>query len=180
MAMNGPGPIRKAIQTAKLNKQLRKEEKVRAADRGYNYNRNIVHPNENGSPTMLKGSVKAAIASGMAEKKKDVKAMASNVKGKVTEMKKASEARKAAKANETRGWSNRGDLSGKGSKDRAEVIKINKKTGLYEQTGNKVQDKYKSNKKGVVAKAIDKMQRNKAISKGGVPKPKGKKGFIGN
>jgi hypothetical protein len=179
MAMNGPGPIRKAIQTAKLNKQLRKEEKVRAADRGYNYNRNIVHPNESGSPTMLKGSVKAAIASGMAEKKKDVKAMASNVKGKVTEMKKASEARKAAKANETRGWSNRGDLSGKGSKSRQEIIRIDKKKGGFEQGGSKVQDKYKSNKKGIVAKAIDKMQRNKAIAKGGVPKPKGKKGFIG-
>jgi hypothetical protein len=105
--------------------------------------------------------------------------MASNVKGKVTEMKKASEARKAAKANETRGWSNRGDLSGKGSKSRQEIIRLDKKKGGFEQGGSKVQDKYKSNKKGIVAKAIDKMQRNKAIAKGGVPKPKGKKGFIG-
>lgn len=171
---NEPGPIKSVVNAVKLNKELRTAEKERAASQGYKYNRNIVHPNDSGSPTMLKGSVSAAISAGLKNKKEDIQKTVSEVKSKYSEMKKASEARKAAKANEVRGWSNRGDLSGKGSKSRQEIIRLDKKKGGFEQGGSKVQDKYKSNKKGLIAKAIDKIERNKQINKG-VPPRKNKK-----
>ena len=167
---NGPGPIKSVVNAVKLNKELRTAEKERASDRGYEYNRNIVHPNDSGSPTMLKGSVSAAMSAGLKNKKEDIQASVAKVKSKVNDMKEASEARKAAKANETRGWSNRGDLSGKGSKSRQEIIRLDKKKGGFEQGGSKVQDKYKSNKKGFIAKTVDKIQRNKQIEKGAPPR----------
>ena len=170
-----PGPIKSAINTIKMNKDLRKEEKARAAEQGYEYNRNIVHP-DNKSPMMLKGSVAASVASGFKNKKEDIQASAAKVKSKVNQMKESAQARKAAEANENRAWKGRDTFSGKASKERFEVIKINKKTGLYEQTGTKPQDKYKSNKKGFIAKTVDKIQRSSQVKKGLAPVKK--KGFM--
>jgi hypothetical protein len=178
MAQNGPGPIKKVAQTLRSNRELRKEEKVRAAEKGYDYNRNIVHV-DNKSPMNLKGSVKSAFSSGIAEKKKDVKAAASNVKGKISEMKKAAEARKAVKANANREWSGRDSFSGKGSRQNKEIISIDKKKGGFEQVGSKTQDRYKSNKKGLIAKAVDKAQRRKQVREGSGPKIKNKGLFGG-
>lgn len=179
MAMNGPGPIKSALSTMKSNAQSRKQEKSRAKEMGYKYDRNIVHDSYTGSPTMLKGSVRAAAASGAAEKKKQIQSKVSNVKSKVAEMKKASEARKSMKANANREWSGRDSFSGKGSRQNKEIISIDKKKGGFEQMGVKTQDKYKSNKKGLVAKMMDKSQRRKQVAKGSGPKIKKKDMFGG-
>jgi hypothetical protein len=172
---NEPGPIKSAVNTIRMNRELRKEEKARAAEQGYEYNRNIVHP-DNKSPMMLKGSVAASVASGLKNKKEDIQASAAKIKSKVNQMKEASESRKAMNANANREWSGRDSFSGKGSKSSQEIIKINKKTGLYEQTGTKPQDKYKSNKKGFIAKTVDKIQRSSQVKKGLAPVKK--KGFM--
>jgi hypothetical protein len=177
MAMNGPGPIKSALSTIKSNAKSRKLEKDRSKEKGYKYDRNIVHNLETGSPQMLKGSVRASIASGAAEKKKQIQSKVSNVKSKVAEIKKASEARQATKANANREWSGRDSFSGKGSRQNKEIISVNKKKGGFDQMGSKNQDKYKSNKKGIISKIMDNSKRRKQVSKGSSPNVK-KKGMF--
>jgi hypothetical protein len=105
--MNGPGPIKVAISNAKA----RKEEKQRAAEQGYKYNRNIMHDVGQDKSRNIKGSVGAAAQSKLNQAKQDIKKNASSVKkaveSKVDKMQESRQARKAMKAADERGKNNR-------------------------------------------------------------------------
>jgi len=102
-----PGPIKAAINTIKVNREFRADEKQRAENMGYKYDRNIIHTGEGKAPMSLKGSVGAAVASGMREKKKDISKTVAKVGDKIKEAREAAEYRKGAKANDDRAKSNR-------------------------------------------------------------------------
>jgi len=102
-----PGPIKAAINTIKVNREFRADEKQRAENMGYKYDRNIVHTGEGKAPMSLKGSVGAAVASGMREKKKDISKAVAKVGDKIKDAREAAEYRKASKANDDRAKSNR-------------------------------------------------------------------------
>jgi hypothetical protein len=97
--MANPGPIKKVAQTIKSNMQARKDEKQRAADQGYKYNRNIVHDVNEGAGRSLKGSVGAVIGKEASRAKQNVKAKVGAAKkaveAKVDKMQESREARKA-------------------------------------------------------------------------------------
>ena len=102
MVNPGPGPIKRIAQTIKSNAQSRKEEKQRAADQGYKYNRNEVRDAGEGKVRNLKGSVAAVAKQEAGRVKENVKAKVGAVKKaaeeKVTAYQKAKEARKAMNA----------------------------------------------------------------------------------
>lgn len=101
--MNGPGPIKVAVSNIKA----RKEEKQRAAEQGYKYNRNIIHDAGEGKSRMIKGSVAAAAKGKVDEAKQGLKKVSTSVKQsiekKVDRMQDAKNARKAMQAGESRG-----------------------------------------------------------------------------
>lgn len=99
MVNPGPGPIKRITQTIKSNAESRKEEKQRAADKGYKYNRNEVHDAGEGKVRNLKGSVAAVAKQEAGRVKETVKAKVGAVKQaaekKVAAVKESREARKA-------------------------------------------------------------------------------------
>lgn len=105
--MNGPGPIKQAIANAKA----RKEEKQRAADQGYKYNRNIIHDVGQDKSRNIKGSVAAAAQGKVDQAKQGVKKASSAVKegvqSKVKQIQQSKQARNAMKAADERGKNNR-------------------------------------------------------------------------
>jgi len=111
---NDPGPIKAAVNTIKVNKELRADEKQRAQDMGYKYDRNTVHVGEGKAPISLKGSVGAAVSSGLKEKKKDIAQSVAKVGDKIKDMREAAQYRKASNANQGRAMSNRADNSDQG------------------------------------------------------------------
>jgi hypothetical protein len=113
---NEPGPIKAAVNTIKVNRELRADEKQRANDMGYKYDRNTVHVGEEKAPMSLKGSVGAAVSSGLREKKKDIAQSVAKVGDKIKDMREAAEYRKASNANQNRAMSNRADTADKGKR----------------------------------------------------------------
>ena len=105
--MNGPGPIKQAISNVKA----RKEEKQRATEQGYAYNRNIIHDVGENKSRNIKGSVADAAQMKLDRAKKDVKKVSSSVKkaveSKVDKMQESKQARNAMKAADERGKNNR-------------------------------------------------------------------------
>lgn len=110
--MNGPGPIKQAI----ANIKARKEEKQRAAEQGYKYNRNIIHDVGENKNRIIKGSVADAAQIKLDRAKKDIKKVSSSVKkdvqSKVKQMQQSNKARKAMKAADERSKNNRLKASG--------------------------------------------------------------------
>jgi hypothetical protein len=139
--MNGPGPIKQAISNVKA----RKEEKKRATEQGYKYNRNIIHDVGENKSRNIKGSVGAAAQSKVDQAKKDVKKVSSSVKkaveSKVDKMQESSQARKAMKAADERSKNNR--IEGKTKKTNLYLASVNEK-GKIEQADRNF---YNSNKK---------------------------------
>ena len=179
--VGGPGPVKSAIDTIKMNSQSRKEEKARAAEQGYDYNRNIVHDSYSGSPQMLKGSVAASVASGFKNKKEELQASAAKVKSSINEMKKSAEARKAAKANEERAWSGRDNMQGKSRKTSggyasdAGYDEKNTRTQQEKERLAESKTRYKSDKPTFIGRVKDNIQRMKQTA----PPVKGPvKGFV--
>lgn len=152
--MNNPGPIKKIAQTIKSNAQSRKDEKQRAADQGYKYNRNEVHDAGEGKVRNLKGSVGAVIKQEASQAKQNVKAKVGAVKQaaekKVTAYQKSREAKKAMKASDERGKNSR--IEGKG-KERVEYLaNIGANGKISQADGGKFYSNSKSSsKKGKVA-----------------------------
>jgi len=113
--MNGPGPIKVAISNAKA----RKEEKQRATEQGYAYNRNIIHDVGENKSRNIKGSVADAAQMKLDRAKKDVKKVSSAVKegvqSKVKQMQQSKQARNAMKAADERGKNNRVKTSESGN-----------------------------------------------------------------
>lgn len=125
--MNVPGPIKQAISNAKA----RKEEKQRAAEQGYEYNRNIIHDVGQDKSRNIKGSVGAAAQAKLNQAKKDVKKVSSAVKesvqSKVKQIQKSREARKAMQAGESRGRKSSDDMGTARQKKSNEIIQKGKK-----------------------------------------------------
>ncbi len=142
--MVNPGPIKKVAQTIKSNMQARKDEKQRAADKGYKYNRNIVHDTNEGAGRSLKGSVGAVIG-------KEANRAKENVKAKVGAAKKAVEAKvdKMQESRESRKAMNAGK-----KKLNEEKVKGDNKLGPIHMTGSKLRSP--GDKKGPEAKATAK------------------------
>jgi hypothetical protein len=165
----GPGPIQSAVNTIKMNRDLRNEEKVRAAEQGYGYNRNIVHP-DNKSPMMLKGSVAASVASGIKNKKEEVQASVAKVKSSINQMKESAQARKAAEANENRAWSGRDNMQGKSRKTSggyaadAGYDEKNTRTQQEKERLAESKTRYKSDKPTFIGRVKDNIQRMKQTS----------------
>ena len=157
--MNNPGPIKKIAQTIKSNAQSRKDEKQRAADQGYKYNRNEVRDAGEGKVRNLKGSV-AAVA------KQEAGRMKENVKAKVGAVKQAAEKKMAAakESKESRKAMNAGN-----KKLNEEKVKGDNKLGPIHTYGGKLRTprdnkgpeakaKPKSSVKGknIIQKAVNK------------------------
>lgn len=157
--MNGPGPIKQAIANAKA----RKEEKQRATEQGYKYNRNIIHDVGENKSRNIKGSVGAAAQSKVDQAKQGVKKVSSAVKegvqSKVKQMQQSKEARKAMKAADERGKSNR--IEGKTKTSRHYNATLNEKGGSS-QANPKFSN---SNKKGSSIKGKNIFQKMKNSSK---------------
>jgi hypothetical protein len=113
--MNGTGPIKQAISNVKA----RKEEKQRATEQGYAYNRNIIHDVGENKSRNIKGSVADAAQMKLDRAKKDVKKVSSSVKkaveSKVDKMQQSKQARNAMKAADERGKNNRVKTSESGN-----------------------------------------------------------------
>jgi hypothetical protein len=166
MVNPGPGPIKKVAQTIKSNMQARKDEKQRAAEKGYKYNRNEVHDAGEGKVRNLKGSVGAVIG-------QEANRAKQNVKAKVGAAKKAVEAKvdKMQESRETRKAMNAGK-----KKLNEEKVKGDNKLGPIHMTGSKLRSP--GDKKGPEAKAtakkstvkgkniLQKAQNKMAYSKG--------------
>jgi hypothetical protein len=125
--MNGPGPIKVAISNAKA----RKEEKQRAAEQGYKYNRNIIHDVGQDKSRIIKGSVADAAQMKLDRVKKDIKKVSSSVKegvqSKVKQMQQSKEARKAMQAGESRGRKASDSMGTAKQKKSNEIIQKGKK-----------------------------------------------------
>jgi hypothetical protein len=125
--MNGPGPIKVAISNAKA----RKEEKQRASEQGYKYNRNIIHDAGEGKSRMIKGSVAAAAKGKVDEAKQGLKKVSTSVKQgiekKVDRMQDAKNARKAMQAGESRGRKASDSMGTAKEKKTNEIIQRSKK-----------------------------------------------------
>jgi len=125
--MNGPGPIKVAISNVKA----RKEEKQRAAEQGYKYNRNIIHDAGEGKSRMIKGSVAAAAKDKVDQAKQGLKKVSTSVKQgiekKVDRMQDAKNARKAMQAGESRGRKASDNMGTAKQKKSNEIIQKGKK-----------------------------------------------------
>jgi hypothetical protein len=159
----GPGPIKKVAQTIKSNAQSRKEEKQRAADKGYKYNRNEVHDAGEGKVRNLKGSVGAVI-------KQEANQAKQNVKAKVGAAKKAVEAKvdKMQESRETRKAMNVGK-----KKLNEEKVKGDNKLGPIHMYGGKLRTT--GDKKGPESKAVAK--KNTVKGKNVIQKAKNKMAY---
>lgn len=144
MTNPGPGPIKKVAQTIKGNMQARKEEKQRAAEQGYKYNRNEVHDAGEGKVRNIKGSVSAVIGQEANRAKQNVKAKIGAAKkaveSKVNKMQEAKEYRKAMNAGK--------------KKLNEEKIKGDNKLGPIHMYGSKLRTP--GDKRGPEAKATSK------------------------
>ncbi len=144
MTNPGPGPIKRIAQTIKSNAQARKDEKQRAAEKGYKYNRNEVHDLGEGKVRNIKGSVADAIGIEANRAKQNVKAKIGSAKkaveSKVNKMQEAKEYRQAMNAGK--------------KKMNEEKIKGDNKLGPIHMYGSKLRTP--NDKKGPEAKATSK------------------------
>jgi len=171
--MANPGPIKRITQTIKSNAQSRKEEKQRAADQGYKYNRNVIHDAGEGKSRNIKGSVAASAQRSAREVKQDVKLKVDKakqrVKTEVNKVKETMESRKAMKTATERGMRNRVDSGGGESnvtKRRSDIIELNK-SGKGFNAGKQPNQKPKSSVKGknVIQKAKNKLAYSRGVKR---------------
>jgi hypothetical protein len=168
MVNPGPGPIKKVAQTIKGNMQARKDEKQRAADKGYKYNRNEVHDAGEGKVRNLKGSVGAVI-------KQEASQAKQNVKAKVGAVKQAAE-KKMAAAKESR--ESRKAMNAGNKKLNEEKVKGDNKLGPIHMYGGKLRTprdnkgpeakaKPKSSVKGksIIQKAKNKLAYSRGVKR---------------
>lgn len=169
--MASPGPIKRVAQTIKSNIQSRKEEKQRAADQGYKYNRNVIHDTGAGKSRNIKGNVSDAIERSARDVKQDAKLAVNKAKQKVetkvNQVKKTIETRKAMKTADERGMANRATSDGKAGKISGDFIELNS-SGKGFNAGKKPSQKPKTAVKGknVIQKAVNRAKFSAQQSRG--------------